>query len=180
MQSNALGKISIVISIIALIVAGAALFLVLNPLGQMNTNGSGSTEISQSSDTQSGGLFVSNEWPECSATADVPVPQFSAKPSEVKTTNDGMATIDYDKLAEQEVMTFIEQLKQAEFIYDIRETRDSASYSYSASNKSDAISSFTGTNISISYQNTGTTHISITNYKAFQNSLRDNSTTNQH
>ena len=86
-----------------------------------------------------------------------------------------MATIDYNKLSQQDVMSFVEQLKQAGFVYDAREDRTSNSYFYSATNDKLTLAKLIGISVSISYQDTGETHISILNYDAKNKALRDNS-----
>ena len=85
-----------------------------------------------------------------------------------------MATIDYNKLSQQDVMSFVEQLKQAGFVCDAHEDRTSNSYFYSATNDKRTLAKLVGISVSISYQDTGETHINILNYDAGNKALRDN------
>ena len=81
-------------------------------------------------------LFTNPEWPVCKATEGFPTPEFSgpivsSSMSESKYSSSADAS--WENVPEDEVVAYLETLRQAGFTYDTSISRSAESFSYSAS-----------------------------------------------
>lgn len=89
-------------------------------------------------------LFANPEWPRCEATEGIPVPIFSVPVKSASMNEDGYscgADATWQGVSEAEVVTYLEALRDAGFVYNTSLSRSSDSFSYSAGDTN----SYTGT-----------------------------------
>lgn len=105
-------------------------------------------------------LFTANEFPENEVTAALPAPKFSVSASSVD-TNSRRVSVTYDNVPEDEVVSYIKQVKDAGFTYRVSESKSNNLYSYNAQNTEDFAQA---TTFSLFYGSDGNLQISITNF----------------
>lgn len=104
-------------------------------------------------------LFTTNEFPENEVTAALPAPKFSVNASSV-TTDSQRVSVTYDNVPEDEVVSYIKQVKDAGFTYWANEHKSNDSYSYDAQNTENYLQA---TTFSLYYGSDGSLRMEVRN-----------------
>ena len=133
-----------------------ALVLMFAIVGCSNSNTP--TSNNAASDTSSGEsqLFTSNKWVVNEITEDIPAPEFSVEPTKVSESTN-MFEITYDHVPENEVVAWIEAVKNASFTDMATESKTNDRYLYTAQKEGMGIHH----SISVDYSADGTLNISV-------------------